>query len=220
MERRRRIRPVFAADYTYHVYNRGVARGILFRGAPDYTHFLDTLSYYRETKPAAKLSLFSKETLPSILAQQPVRPLVDVIAFCLMDNHFHLILRQREERGISTYLSRVQNSYARYFNTKNDRVGPMFQGRFQAVLVNRDAQLLHLTRYQHLNPVVARLVERPEDYRWSSYASHYLKDHHDRLCQPRLVLDMIGSTGLYRKFVEDYADYARSIHDLKQLLLE
>jgi putative transposase len=220
MRKRRRERPVFVKDGVYHIYNRGVAKGTLFRTANDYAHFLDTLSFYREAKPVTKLSLASRATLAVNLSQPPQRPLVDILSFCLMDNHFHLTVRQCEDDGISSYLSQVQNSYSRYFNVKYDRVGTMFQGRFQAVSVRRDEQLLHLTRYHHLNPVVARLVERPEDWPWSSYASHYLKNISDRLCQPQLVIKMVGSREKYRAFVQDYIDYARSVHELKHLFLE
>jgi putative transposase len=136
-----------------------------------------------------------------------------------MPNHFHLLVRQCRDRGISTFAQRALNSYTRYFNIKYDRVGPLFQGKLKKVLVDDDGQLLHLSRYIHLNPYVDQLINKPGKYVWSSY-KFYLTNQKNRLCEPKLILEMIGSNLDYKKFVEDYADYAKSLALIKHSQLE
>jgi putative transposase len=79
-----------------------------------------------------------------------------------MPTHIHLVLRQLKDGGISKFMSNILNSYSRYFNIKHNRKGPLWEGRFRKVLVGSDEQLLHLTRYVHLNPVTACLVDKPK----------------------------------------------------------
>ena len=97
---------------------------------------------------------------------------VSVLSFCLMPNHFHLVVKQRKENGIKNYLANISNSYTKFFNTKHDRVGPLLQGTFKAVWIETDEQLLHVVRYIHLNPVEAGIVQAPENYLWSSYPAY------------------------------------------------
>lgn len=212
-------RPTFENGRVYHVYNRGVAKNPLFTSDADHRHLLDTLSFFREAQPTTKLSNLKPAALLRTLAAPVQQALVEILAYCLMPNHFHLVLRQVVDGGITTYLSRAQNSYSRYFNVKHDRVGTMFQGRFQAVVVRTDEQLLHLSRYVHLNAPVARIVELPAAYPWSSY-QYYMSETVSRLCQPSTILELAGSSAQYQTFVEDFVGYARSLHDLKDLLLE
>ena len=101
--------------------------------------------------------------------------IVDIGAYCLMPNHFHILLQQLQDNGISTFVRKLLNSYTRYFNTKNERIGPLFQGQFKAVRVESDEQLLHLTRYIHLNPLVGYVVKDLRNFEWSSYLD-YIKN--------------------------------------------
>lgn len=128
---------VFATNYFYHVYNRGVAKQPIFIDNQDKFVFLKKLHQYRR-----KNSLLSKKETP----------LVSLHVFCLMPNHFHLIIRQETEGGIISFLRKLGTSYVMYFNKKYNRVGPLFQGRFQAKLIDKDEYIIHLARYIHLNP--------------------------------------------------------------------
>ncbi|MBI4185710.1 transposase [Candidatus Berkelbacteria bacterium] len=213
------IRPTFVTDGFYHVYNRGVAKQPLFVNDSDRDHLLKTLSFYLESEPPKRLSIVSDELLLETLSQLVTSPLVEILAYCLMPNHFHLLVKQRSDGGVSTFLRRAQNSYTRYYNTKYYRVGTMFQGRFHAVEVTTDAQLLHVSRYIHLNPVVARLSKKASDYNWSSYPQ-YVQGQGNRLCNPSMILAMAHSPENYDQFVTDYMDYAISLHDYKDLLLD
>ncbi|OGD66974.1 hypothetical protein A3F08_00175 [Candidatus Berkelbacteria bacterium RIFCSPHIGHO2_12_FULL_36_9] len=214
------IRPKFRNDNVYHVYNRGVAKQKIFHDEQDYRHFLFTLSYYREEKLERRLSKVSSDERNEILSKEPKNPLVEILAYCLMPNHFHLILRQLTDGGISTFLRRSMNSYTRAYNTRYNRVGTIFQGRFAAVLIENDEQLLHVCRYNDLNPFVAKIVKAPKDYEWSSFESNYLHKVSSRLCHPEFVLSIVGSPERYQKFVEDYASYAQDLASIKNKLID
>ncbi len=204
----------------YHIYNRGVAKMNLFLDDQDFTRFLDVLSFYLDDDRPVKFSTAKllKDSLPQ-RTTPPTHPLAESLAYVLMTNHFHLILREVELKGIGRLMARVLNSYTRYFNTRYHRVGTTFQGIFRFVPVLSDEQLLHLTRYLHLNPYVAGMIDRPEAYRWSSYPD-YLANRPSRLCNPSLALALAGSPERYRAFVHDFEGYALTVAQLKSHLID
>lgn len=210
-------KPSFACGQFYHIYNRGVAKQPIFNDSNDYFRLLSTFSFYLEKDIKIKYSLLRKEELNKILAKIPTQPLIRIYAYCLMPNHFHLIIQQLIENGTSEFMRKTLDSYTRYFNTRNDRVGPIFQGKFKAVLVESDEQLLHLTRYLHLNAYVAELVKSAFEYPWSS-CKQYLNNESNRLCTP--IDFLVMGAGDYRGFVEDYASYAVDLARYKKLLLD
>src|SRR6266851_8766257 len=127
----------------YHVIVRGNERKAVFRDDADRARYLKRLAYYRE-----KFSF-------------------QLLAYCLLDNHLHLAIETGSE-PLSRIMAGLQSSYTQYFNWRHDRVGHLFQGRYKAFLVEEDPYALVLVRYIHENPVKARVVERPEQYEWSS----------------------------------------------------
>ena len=209
----------YANGQIYHLFNRGVAKQPIFRDAHDYQRLLNTFAYYLEANPAQKISEKSKRDLNQIITSPVKKPLVQILAYCLMPNHFHLLVKQLKNHGITIFAKRALNSYTRYFNVRHDRVGTIFQGKLKKVLVDNDSQLLHLSRYLHLNPYIDGLINKPSKYSWSSYQS-YLTNQKNRLCAPKLILEMIGSNLDYKKFVEDYADYAKSLALIKHSQIE
>ncbi|KKQ74650.1 MAG: hypothetical protein US94_C0001G0051 [Berkelbacteria bacterium GW2011_GWB1_38_5] len=213
------VKPVYANDHLYHVYNRGVAKQNLFDFDFDYLRLLKTFSFYLENKDKLRLSKIDKTEIDKILRIEPQKPLVEIYAYCLMPNHFHLLLRQIVDNGISIFMRRSLDSYTRYYNEKNDRVGTLTQGRFRVVMIESDEQLIHLSRYLHLNPYTSGICNDSSSYSWSSY-HHYLNNTNDRLCHSGFILKIIGSPKNYREFVEDYASYARDLTRIKDLLHE
>ncbi len=205
--------PELVTNEIYHVYNRGVEKRDVFLTDRDYKHFLETLEHY--LAPVIKLS--RKPKLKD--NQRSETPLVDILCYCLMPNHFHLILRQKSDNGISVFMNRVANSFTKYFNIKNDRVGPLFQGVFKAVRIETDEQLLHVSRYIHLNPLVANLAANIRDYQWSSYSA-YVGDEQNNLVSTQEVLAHFPSKEKYGQFVADQTDYARTLEQLKYQRLE
>ena len=144
------------------------------------------------------------------------------IAKCKLQNFhyfafFNLHFDFCNDEGISLYMKNLLNSYTRYFNTKTKRKGPLWQGRFKSVLIKTDEQLLHLTRYIHLNPTSEDLVEKPEDWPYSSY-NEYLRNSEEPLCSFSKYLDIEPKT--YKEFVESRKDYQKRLSEIKHLLLE
>lgn len=137
-----------------------------------------------------------------------------------MPNHFHLVLRQTSDEGISTFLSNITNSYTKYFNAKNERVGPLFQGVFKAVRVENDEQLLHLSGYIHYNPVAAYLVADADidSYEWSSYTSYVADD--TTFVDPSIVLGQFEDRRDYEAFVVQKETAASSRKRISHLVLE
>ena len=133
------------AGHYYHVYNRGCNREDIFANDGNYMFLL------RRAK--------------SILADYPLT----VIAYCLMPNHYHFLLRPEKGGALSPFIQRLFNSYTQAFNRQQRRSGTLFEGRAKSVLVDTDEYILHLCRYIHLNPVKAELVVRPEEWPYSNY---------------------------------------------------
>ena len=114
------------------------------------------------------------------------------------------------EGGISKFISKVSNSFTKYFNVKNDRVGPLFQGAFKAVRIESDEQLIHVSRYIHLNPLVGNIVTNLKKFEWSSYPI-YISERQASLVSNREVLDHFSSKKDYERFVLNQVDYAKEL---------
>src|SRR3990167_4529383 len=220
-----RVLPL-ANDEYYHVFNRGVALQPTFYNKKDFERFIICLSYYRFKDPPCKLSRLLQlkadervEILNELDATK--NKLVDLLAYCLMPNHFHLLLKQISEDGISTFLRLITNSYTKYVNVKSDRVGPLFQGSFKAVRIQSDEQLLHVSRYVHLNPLTGNVVKNTEElfqYPWSSLPEYM--NGKSTLSDPMPILTAFNSKESYQSFLKDQADYQKQLDRLKHLLFE
>ena len=182
----------FRAGECYHIYNRGNNYSDIFFERENYLYFLRQMRKYL------------------------VIDVLDVIAYCLMPNHYHLLLRLNAD-NFSRPMQRLALSYTKAINKRYERVGSLFQGRFQAVCVDRGEYLVHLSRYIHLNPVVAKLVERPEDWEFSSYRE-YIGLRAGTLPKTEAVLSQFSSVGAYREFVESHMDDGEKM--IGRLMLE
>ena len=152
-------KPKFVEDEIYHVYNRGVEKRDVFMEDKDYFRFIHDLFEFNDVESASNLTFyFNSKTMhnePQQLKNKrnPRKLLVEILAFCLMPNHFHILLKQKKENGIVRFMQKMGVGYTNYFNEKNKRVGPLFQGKFKAVLTKTDAHMLHLPFYIHANPL-------------------------------------------------------------------
>lgn len=217
---------VFANDEIYHVFNRGVEKRPTFIYKCELNRALLTLDFYRFAKPPLKLSRFivtpNDEQMKLFeKLRKDYEKLIEIVCFCLMPNHFHFMLKQKMKGGISTFISNLTNSYTRYFNTKHDRIGPLFEGIFKAVRIESDEQLIHTSRYVHLNPISSFLIEPEEleNYQWSSYPE-FLGLSDKNLVAKDLILNFFPSVETYKKFVLDQVDYAKQLELIKHLTLE
>ena len=206
----------------YHTFTKSIAGFEIFRNESYYQRMGSILSYYKVENPPVKFSIFSDIKNKGFFYQRHFFSednLVEIIAYCFMPTHIHLVLRQLKKDGISIFMSKVLNSYTRYFNLKNKRKGPLWESRFKNVEVGTDEQLLHLTRYIHLNPVTANLVEDPSDWSFSSY-KEYLgeKQLEESICNYSRLLDIVPR--YYKKFVSSRKEYQRELAKLKELFLD
>ena len=211
-------------DKIYHVMTKSIAGYVIFNNEKEYLRMKQLIRYYQVEKPPVKYSYFvtwqkSKNELVNEKNHQSKKKLVRIIAYCLMPTHIHLVLQQLGKSGISIYMNRMLNSYTHYFNEKHWRKGPLWTGRFKRVLVETDEQLIHLTRYIHLNPVTAYLVDRPELWQFSSCNEYLAKrPTEDKVCEFKHILEIKPSE--YKKFVDDQISYQRELAAIKDLVLE
>ncbi|MEI7621222.1 MAG: transposase, partial [Candidatus Moraniibacteriota bacterium] len=194
MKRRETITP---GEY-YHVFNRGIEKRRIFFKKVDYERFIDSLTLFNTDKPSwlvndileAGMDFFPTET----------ERLVELVAYCVNSNHFHLLLKENQENGIATFMKKVCTGYAMYFNKKNERSGILFQGRFKSVHIDSNDLLLYISAYINCNSEI-HSIEKSEDYQWCSF-SEYL-DNQKQLCQKAIILDQFPNVGNYRDFCYD-----------------
>lgn len=210
---RRKI-PLVTGEF-YHVFNRGVAKMQIYNSSYDYTRFLKTMVYYSIKGPKPRFSIFS----PTTNMIDRSKKIVEVICYCLMPNHFHLLLKQLEDDGITEFMSKLSNSYTKYINIKNNRVGPLLQGDFKSVHIGDDGQLLHVNRYIHLNPLVGYVTEDLDNYKWSSYPG-YISLVKEEICLKDIIMSNFKSKENYKAFVLDHVDYAQKLESIKHLLFD
>lgn len=217
---------VFASGEYYHVFNRGVEKRPTFTAKYEFLRAIDSINFYRFGNLTIRYSKYL--TLEQDKKAKFIRNLymdnakqVEILAFCLMENHFHFLLKQVEDNGVIKFLAKFQNSYTKYFNTKHKRIGPLFQGVFKAVHVEDDEQLLHLSRYIHLNPVMGFNVKLEElgNYQWSSYPE-YLGTIKTKMINPNEVLKFFKNSTEYERFVFDQLEGTKPKDSIEHLLIE
>ena len=134
------------------MYNRGVEKRIIFNNEHDYQRFLLLLLLVNDEKAVDVQLLFRDYSIPELINQKR-KPLVSVLGFCLMPNHYHLILKETSDNGISKFMHKLGTGYTLYFNVKNERSGSLFQGTYKAKHAEDDRYLKYLFEYIHLNPI-------------------------------------------------------------------
>jgi putative transposase len=220
-----RITPL-VTDNFYHIFNRGVNRRQIFTNKRDYIRALNTLKFFNYVDYPIRYSKFlllangqRKEIWDRL---DKSNTFTDIISFCLMPNQFHLLLKQNRDEGISKLLANFQISYTKYFNIKNDRVGSLLQGQFKAVKIDSEEQLLHVSRYVHLNPYSSAVIENIKDllkYEWSSLPEYAQNNQYD-LCKNNILLNYFKNNTEYIDFVLNNADYQKDLENIKHLTFE
>lgn len=211
----------------YHILNRGTGSIPIFKVKYDYQKFIQTFCYYQNAAPPVRLSQINRLLIGerNKLLKKPKEQknfLVEIIAYCLMPNHYHFVLKQLKDGGIFNFIRLFTNSYSRYFNTKYKRKGGLFEGRFKAVRIKTDSQLLHLSRYVHLNLYSSFLVKDIKNllkYPFSSLPE-YIGSSKTNICNKEIVLGQFSNLKEYKKFVLDQADYQRTLEEIKHQILE
>jgi putative transposase len=191
------------APYSFqHVYARGHSRGKIFKDEEDYIMFLTLLQRYlsaEEAKDAYGVSY------PNFYNK------IELLAYCLMPNHIHLLVYQHQTRAMSQFMQSLLTSYSRYFNKKYKRSGSLFESRYKASLISDESYLEHISRYIHLNP------RHWQEYEYSSLP-YYLQQDEVSWIRPKRILEMFSTPEAYFDFVSDYVENKKMLDILKQEL--
>ena len=197
----------------YHLYNRGMSKQKIFLDESDYARFLFCLLYFQSEvtfnnvgyyisyfKKNKKFNLSSK-TISKIISKRSVQ----LVNFVLMPNHFHITVLELNEKGIAMYMQRVLNSYTKYFNTKYKRSGHLFQGPYQAIHIEDNEQLLHLSAYIHKNPKEIQKINGNKkllNYFWSSYQDYVIENRWSEFLKPNIILGQFKNRAEYIDFTK------------------
>lgn len=205
----------------YHIYNRGVNKEPIFLEKKDCVVFQRFLKQY--LSPKDQLAQFiGSDIRVSRLINTNMSDKIEILAFSLMPNHFHLLLRQTEMYAIATFMKRLFTSYVKYFNKKYKRIGPLFQDTYKGLLVENDNYVLHLSRYIHLNP--RNLKKDAIDYNEFCSYPYYLGEKEGMWVHPEFILSYFPGTldekrRAYKKFVETFKQSPFTKEQLEELLL-
>lgn len=215
---------VFINGHVYHVFNKTIEGKKIFREDYYGSLFLRTLEYYRSSKAKigfARLPSLSKEIKDTLFKKINLKKYfkIEILCYCLMPTHFHLLIRQIIDEGIPKYMSDVLNSFTRYYNIRNNRVGPLFLPRFKSVRVKSEEQLKHVSRYIHLNPYSGHIVESLDSifsYRWSSL-KNYTSSFYNNLISTSYIFRLFNhNMKRYRNFIVDNATYQKTLEYIKE----
>ena len=215
---------VFANGEIYHVFNQSVGNLEIFTRNTELMRILDLISYYRfpQTIRYSQYKKLSKDAKEKYRTDfEKLTPLIEIYAFSLMPDHYHLLLRQIIDDGIKTFTSNFQNAYAKYFNTKKTRSGSVFSNPFKAKWIENDEIFLHVSRYIHLNPVTSYIIKIDElsNYPWTSY-SDYVSGKTTSLINTKLLIGIAGSIRKYQEFVKNQVDYQRKLQNIKKAVFD
>jgi len=197
----------FTPGEFYHIYNRGTDKRDIFTTSNDFNRFMVLLYLCNSLKPVnIELELKKGRSFSELWEIKRENPIVDICAYCLMPNHFHFLIKEVVDGGITKFMGKLSTAYSMYFNKKYNRTGALFEGRFKAKHIDSDNYLKYLLSYIHLNPV--KLIE-PE---WKESgisdkvaAKNYLKKYHyssymDFLRNDRIEKNILTSGSLPRYF--------------------
>jgi len=217
---------VIAPNEYYHLYNRGVNKQDIFHNDRDRARFLFLILHFQSTVTFTNIEYYvshfmrhrvfniSKKSLKNLCENK----LVEVVNFCLMPNHFHLLIFEKTEGGIAQYMQRVLNAYTKYYNTKYKKSGHLFQGPYQAVHVYDNAQLLHLSAYIHRNSIdLLEWRSKISEYPWSSLGDYVGENRWHDLLSKEIISEQFPGND-YAEFIESSS--AKSNKDTGTLFID
>jgi len=235
-------RQQFVNREIYHVVLRGIDDNLIFKDIDDYYRGIFSIYEFNTTKPVvikerrkvrARIKKQTKEATRNPFSDDRDK-LVEVLAFCFMPNHIHLLLKQLKEEGVTKFMRKVGAGYGGYFNRKYSRRGYVFQNRFSAIHIKNDNQLKIVFVYVHTNPTALaeskwkesgiknpeKVIEFLENYKWSSYLDYVGKKNFPSVTNREFILRIIGNERSCKEFVEHWIKYKGEIKKFANLSLE
>jgi putative transposase len=227
----------------YHIYNRGVEKRDVFLDDGDHLRFIHHLYHLNtQNKPPhlssvlTNLSDANKEVGPPRFTRraQSRDPLVDIIAYVLMPNHYHLLLSQRVDRGISQFMQRLGTGYTMFFNEKYERSGALFQGKYKYKKISTDRHFLYIPHYIHMNPIPllhdarmkqggpTSLFDKLVEYRWSSLRDYIGIRNFPSVITPTRIIDSYGGIHAYSDDLRSFVETKRKlpISDISDIAID
>jgi len=240
-------RPQFVNDEIYHIYNRGVDKRKIFLEEKDYFRFINDLfefnneesslhPYYRF--PNYRFFNSGEQQIETAInkRKKPRKLLVEILAWCLMDNHYHLLIKQRKDKGIVNFMQKIGTGYTMYFNQKWERSGVLFESKFKAILIRDENHFFYLPFYIHANPLdfiepdwrdgklnnYQKAINYLESYRYSSYLDCIGKKNFPSVCQMDFLLEIFENRDNYKKQFEKWLKEMdeKRLKELKEVSLE
>lgn len=234
-------RPPIVTGEIYHIVIRAVEGTKLFRDARDYFRMIHDLFEFNDKKCTstyyrARQKLSGSD--PASLDEERIKRecLVQIMAFCLMTNHVHLLVKQLRDGGISKFMQKIGAGYGGYYNKKYERSGHLLQGKYRIVHVKDDKQLVTVFVYIHTNPVailapnwkemgikgieLQKVIKFIEDFRWSSYADYLGNKNFPSVTSREFLLEAVGGIKEGRRFVNDWLQFKKELADFEQIAIE
>lgn len=233
----------FADDGIYHIILRGLDDNLIFKDANDYYRGFFSIYEFNNANPIeirkrrlARKTEKAKEKsgVPDSAIIEKRDKLVEVLCFCFMPNHIHLLVKQSTDGGLIKFMNKMGSGYAGYFNRKYSRKGYVFQNRFRSVHIEDDNQLRIIFNYIHMNP--ASLIEPGwkeigiknqkevgeflQDYKWSSYKDYIGQENFKSVTERNFLSEFLGGINGCREAIENWVDYKSKLDDYKAILLE
>ena len=224
----------------YHVLTRGIERRKIFLDKKDYLRFVHDLFEFNDEQPACsgRLRIFRNSQCNDVVRRcieegeekqqkEPRKFLVDLLAFTLMQNHYHLFISVKNRKLLTLFMRKLNGGYARYFNERYKRKGPLFESRFKSVLVHNEAHFIHLPYYIHCNPLDFKMpewrkrkiadyqkaLEFLENYRWSSHADYIGKKNFPSVTQREFLLEYFGGEEGYKNDIKTWLENFEGIRE-------
>ena len=229
-------KPPFVEDEIYHIYNRGVEKRNIFLDDEDYLRFIHDLFEFNDGNAVlssnVRFSLRRPSQVKTIHLNKclEVGPpnikkrklLVEILVFTLMPNHFHLILKQKAENGIVKFMQKLGTGYSMYFNKKYKRVGGLCQGKFKAVVIEKESHFEHISFYIHANPLFGGPTSKHlENYRWSSYLDYIGKKNFPSITSRDFILDFFEGEKKYLEQTKQWIkERKKNFEKIKEITLE
>ena len=207
--------PVFENGEYYHVANFGIDNRLVFNDEKDVARFISLLDYYRMKNPPARFA-FRKRPVARENKNELV-PMVELSAYCLMPDHFHLLVKQTETAGINNFMSKISNSYTKFYNARQKRTRTLFKGPFKAREI-ATSKLSDVSRYIHQEPLQKGLVLNLLRFPYSSMQEYM--EIKNGFCSKKVILAQFDNSHEYQQFVLDHEEYMTTLPHIKSLLLE
>jgi len=239
-------RPQFVNDEIYHVVLRAIDENLIFKDTDDYYRGIFSIYEFNTTKPVSikeqrKIRTRIKKAARGLTSGNSVvfekderEKMVEILSFCFMPNHIHLLLKQLKNNGVTDFMRKVGTGYAGYFNRKYNRKGHVFQNRFLAVLIKDDNQLKIVFTYVHANPISLiepnwkevgikeseKTIGFLENYKWSSYQDYIGKKNFPSVTERKFLSEIMDKEQGCKNFIENWIEYKKEIKDFGDAQLE